>query len=170
MVYNTPWLVGYDLSFEMLDALADMDQILALKWACDNAHVFLRAIELFAGRLAIVDNMGLTVMAHMMGATGWITHLANIWPEHEVALWEQMDAGDYVGAQAEFQRVNWRWLDFRGKMARLTGGEANVVKAAYELIGRRGGPVRPPTRDMSPKHRAELKALFLEIGVPGVAG
>ena len=106
--------------------------------------------------------------SHMMGATGWITHLANIWPEHEVALWEQMDAGDYVGAQAEFQRVNWRWLDFRGKMARLTGGEANVVKAAYDLVGRRGGKVRPPTRDMSPEHRAELKALLQEIGVPGV--
>ena len=168
MIYNTPWLVGYDLSFEMLDELAGMEQVLALKWACDSVHRYLRAIELFAGRLAIVDNLGLTVMAHMMGATGYITHLANIWPEHEMALWEQMDAGDYIGAQAEFQRVNWRWLDFRGRMARSTGGEANVVKAAYDLIGRRGGPVRPPTRDMSPEHRAELKTLLQEIGVPGV--
>jgi len=167
MVYNTPWLVGYDLSLEMLDELASMEQVLALKWACDSALQFLRAIERFAGRLAIVDNLGLTVMAHMLGATGYITHLANIWPEHEVAIWEQMDGGDYVGAQAEFQRVNWRWLDFRGRMARITGGEANVVKAAYDLIGRRGGPVRPPTRDMAPEHRAELKALLQEIGVPG---
>jgi 4-hydroxy-tetrahydrodipicolinate synthase len=168
MVYNTPWLVGYDLSFEMLDALANMEQVMALKWACDDAHRFLRAIELFASRLAIVDNMFLTVMAHMIGATGYITHLASIWPEHEIALWEQMDAGDYVGAQAELQRTNWRWIGFRNRMARLTGGEANVVKAAYDLIGRRGGPVRPPTRDMSPEHRAELKALLQEIGVPGV--
>ena len=104
----------------------------------------------------------------LLGATGFITHLANIWPEHEVALWKQMDAGDYAGAQAELQRSNWRWVDFRIKMAGVTGGEANVVKAAYEIIGRRGGPVRPPTRDMSPEHRAELKALLREIGVPNV--
>jgi dihydrodipicolinate synthase/N-acetylneuraminate lyase len=170
MVYNTPWLVGYDLSLDMLDALAGMERVLALKWACDNVHQYLRVIERFAGRLAIVDNLSLPVMAHMLGATGFITHLANIWPEHEIALWEQLDSGDYTGAQAEHQRVNWPWLDFRGRMARITGGEANVVKAAYELIGRRGGPVRPPTRDMSAEHRAELRVLLRGIGVPGVAG
>jgi dihydrodipicolinate synthase/N-acetylneuraminate lyase len=152
----------------MLDALAGMEQVLALKWACNDPHKYLRAIERFAGRLAIVDNMSLPVMAHMLGASGFITHLANIWPQHEIALWEQLDGGDYAGAQAEHQRANWPWLDFRGRMARLTGGEANVVKAAYELIGRRGGPVRPPTRDMPAEHRAELKALLQEIGVPGV--
>lgn len=168
MVYNTPWLVGYNMSFDVLDALAEMEQVLSLKWASTSVYTYTRGIERYADRFAIVDNFGLTVLAHMLGATGFITHLANIWPEHEVALWEQMDAGDYAGAQVELQRVNWRWLDFRRKMSQITGGEANVVKAAYGLVGRRGGPVRPPTRDMSAEHRAELKALLEEIGVPGV--
>lgn len=168
MVYNTPWLVGYNLSFEMLDALADMEWVQSLKWSSTNLRQYTRGFERYAGRLAIVDNGGMTVLAHMTGASGFITHLASIWPEHEIALWEQMDGGDYAGAQAELQRASWRWGDFRGKMARLTGGEANVIKAAYDLIGRRGGPVRPPTRDMSAEHRAELKALLKEIGVPGV--
>jgi dihydrodipicolinate synthase/N-acetylneuraminate lyase len=168
MVYNTPWLVNYNMSFAVLDALADMEWIVALKWAHPSVYGYTRGVERFADKLAIVDNYGLAVLSHMLGATGFITHLANIWPEHEVALWKQMDAGDYAGAQAELQRVNWRWLDFRAKMAGITGGEANVVKAAYELIGRRGGPVRPPTRDMSVEHRAEFKALLKEIGVPGV--
>jgi 4-hydroxy-tetrahydrodipicolinate synthase len=168
MVYNTPWLVGYNLSFAMLEALAKMEWIVALKWSHGSVYGYTRGVERFADKLAIVDNYGLAVLSHMLGATGFITHLANIWPEHEVALWKQMDAGDYAGAQAELQRANWRWVDFRIKMAGITGGEANVVKAAYDLIGRRGGPVRPPTRDMSPQHRAELKALLKEIGVPGV--
>jgi 4-hydroxy-tetrahydrodipicolinate synthase len=168
MVYNTPWLVGYNLSFDMLDALAAMEWVVALKWSHASAYGFTRGVERFADKFAIVDNAGLAVLSHMLGATGFITHLANIWPQHEVALWEQMDAGDYAGAQAELQRSNWRWVDFRIKMAGVTGGEANVVKAAYEIIGRRGGPVRPPTRDMTPEHRSELKALLKEIGVPNV--
>ena len=168
MVYNTPWLVGYNLSFDMVEALAAIEWIVALKWSHGSVYGYTRGVERFADKLAIVDNYGLAVLSHMLGAAGFITHLANIWPEHEVALWKQMDAGDYAGAQAELQRANWRWVDFRIKMAGITGGEANVVKAAYDLIGRRGGPVRPPTRDMSPQHRAELKALLKEIGVPGV--
>ena len=168
MVYNTPWLVGYNLSFDMLAALAAIEWVVALKWSHGSVYGYTRGVERFADKLAIVDNYGLAALSHMLGATGFITHLANIWPEHEVALWKQLDAGDYAGAQAELQCANWRWVDFRIKMAGITGGEANVVKAAYDLIGRRGGPVRPPTRDMSPEHRAELKALLKEIGVPGV--
>jgi len=167
MVYNTPWL-GYDLNFDVLDVLAEMKRVVALKWASTNLHQYTRGLERYADRLAIVDNGGLTTLSHMMGATGYITHLANIWPEHEVALWEQMNLGDYAGAQLEIQRANWRWYDFRIKMAQITSGEANVVKAAFDLTGRRGGPVRPPTRDMLPEHRIELKRLLVEMGVPGV--
>lgn len=168
MVYNTPWLVGYNMSFDVLDALAELEWILALKWASTSVHAYTRGVVRYAGKLAVIDNHGMAVLSHMLGATGFITHLANIWPEHEVSLFEQMEGGDYAGAQAEIQRANWPWVDFRIKMAGVTGGEANVVKAAYELIGRRGGPVRPPTQNMSSEHRAELKALLKGIGVPNV--
>ena len=167
IVYNTPWL-GYNMSFDVLDVLCSMEWVLALKWASTSMYAYTRGIARYADRLAVVDNAGSPVLAHLLGATGFVTHLANIWPQHEVALCEQMDAGDYVAAQAESQRVNWRWVDFRNKMAGITGGEANVVKAAYDLLGRRGGPVRPPTQDMLPGQRAELKALLKKIGVPGV--
>lgn len=167
MVYNTPWL-GYNMNFDVLDALADMEWVLSLKWASTSNFAYTRGIQRYADRLAVVDNAGMTALAHLIGATGYITHLANIWPQHEVALWEQMDEGDYAGAQAEMMRVNWPWYNFRVKMGQITGGESNVVKAAYNLIGRQGGPVRPPTRDMSLEDRNELKALLKKIGVPGV--
>jgi hypothetical protein len=53
-------------------------------------------------------------------------------------------------------------------MAWLRGDEASVVKAACDLVGRHGSPVRPPTGDMSAEHRAEFKLLLQKIGVPGV--
>ena len=167
MVYNTHWL-GYDMSFDVLDALTEMEWILSLKWSSPSNYTYTRGIERYTGRLAVVDNAGMTTLSHLLGATGFITHLANIWPQHEVALWEQMDRGDYTGAQAEMVRVNWRWYDFRVKMAQITGGESVVLKAAYNIIGRRGGPLRPPTQDMSPEFRKELEVLLIEIGAPGV--
>jgi dihydrodipicolinate synthase/N-acetylneuraminate lyase len=167
MVYNTPWL-GYNMNFQVLDALVDYEWVVSLKWASTSHYLYSRGIARYADRLAIVDNAGMTAYAHLLGVTGFITHLANIWPGHEVALWEQLNSGDYIGAQKEMQRVNWRWYDFRVRMGQITGGESNVVKAAYDLIGRHGGPVRPPTQAISMKHRNELKILLKEIGVPGL--
>ena len=169
MVYHTPWH-GFTMSFDVLDALADLEWVLGLKWAHPSSFSFMRAVERYADRLAIVDNALMHVPSHILGAVGFITHLANIWPQHEVALWEQLERGDYVGAMAEIGRVNWRWYEFRGKMGVFSGGESHVVKAAYELIGRRGGPARPPMRTLTDEHRVELKALLKGIGVPGVRG
>ena len=51
-------------------------------------------------------------------------------------------------------------------MGGFTGGEANVVKAALDLCGMNGGPVRPPTQNMKPAQRRELKELLKIIGAP----
>ena len=79
-----------------------------------------------------------------------------------------MEAGDYVGALNESQRVNWPWVDFRGKMGGRTGGESGAVKAALELRGRPGGPCRPPTRALNAEERDELREILIQIGVPGM--
>ena len=167
VVYHTPWL-GYTMSSEVLDALADLDWVLGFKWTHTDAFEYMRGVERYGDRVAVIDNMVMHVMSHMLGATGFITHLANLWPEHEIGLWERMDAGDYAGAQAEIQRANWPWFDYRVKLADFSGGESNVLKAAFELLGRRGGPGRLPTRPLTDQHRAELRSLLKTIGVPGV--
>jgi len=66
--------------------------------------------------------------------------------------------------------VNWPWGDFRGKIWKRSGGESNVVKAALELVGRPGGPNRPPTRSLDAEEREELRLLLKQIGVPHVGG
>ena len=48
MVYNTPWLVGYNLSFAMLEALAAMEWIVALKWSHGSVYGWVQELsELF---------------------------------------------------------------------------------------------------------------------------
>jgi hypothetical protein len=40
-----------------------------------------------------------------------------------------------------------------------------VLKAAFEIMGLAGGPVRGPGDDLTPEERAELKTLLQNIGV-----
>jgi 4-hydroxy-tetrahydrodipicolinate synthase len=168
MVYNT-WWHGYNMSFEVIEHLTELERVVSLKWSTpDGGRTYAKGVALFADRLAVVDNQGLQVLTHMLGGTGYITHLATVWPEHDLALWDRMESGDFVTAFSEFQRVNWPWLDFRVKMGGRTGGESNTVKAGLELRGRPGGPCRPPTRVLDAQERAELREILISIGVPDV--
>ncbi len=168
MIYNT-WWHGYNMPLDVLDTLSQLDRVVSLKWSTpDGAKSYTKGISRFSGRLAIVDNQGLQVLSYMLGGTGYITHLATVWPEHDLSLHEQMKNGDYMSALEGFKDANWPWGDFRGKMAQRTGGEANVVKAALELCGRPAGPSRPPTRALNSDEREELRQLLIKIGVPNV--
>lgn len=168
MVYNTFWL-GFNMSLDLIGRLAELERVVSLKWSApDGAGTYLRGLTRFAERLAVVDNQGLEIMNHLLGGTGFITHLATIWPEHDLGLFQQMEQGNYVGALAGFRDANFPWAEFRGKIWARSGGESNVVKAALELVGRAGGPNRPPTRGLTDEERAELRELLHRIGVPGV--
>lgn len=168
MAYNTFWH-DYDFPFEVLDEVSRLERVVALKWARpDNGGPYMRGVVRYADRLAVVDNGGMAVMNHLLGGTGYITHLATIWPEHDLAVWQLLEAGDYPAAQERITAVNWPWLEFRGKMGARTSGESPPVKAALELVGRHGGPSRLPGRTLNDEERAELRELLIRIGVPNV--
>ena len=168
MAYNTFWH-DYDFPFEVLDELCELERLVALKWARPNNGVpYMKGVDRYADKLAVVDNAGMWVMNHMLGGTGFITHLATIWPEHDLAVWELLEAKKYKEAQEKIMKVNWPWQAFRGKMAGHTSGESPPVKAALELVGRHGGASRLPARALNHNEREELRQLLLDIGVPDV--
>ena len=168
MAYNTYWH-DYDFPFPVLDELCELERIVALKWARPNDGVsYMQGVARYADRLAVVDNAGMQVMNHMLGGRGFITHLATIFPEHDLEIWRLLEAGAYQQAQKKIMDVNWRWGEFRGKMAQRTSGESPPVKAALELVGRRGSPSRLPSRALTAEEKAELRQLLIDIGVPTV--
>ena len=167
MIYNTYW-EGYELSLDQIARLAELPRCVSLKWSSPSSATYLRGLARFADRFAVVDNQGLQVMNCLMGGTGYITHLATLWPEHDLGVWKRLVAGEYAAAQEQLTQINWPWQDFRGKMWRRTAAESPVVKAGLELLGRPGGPSRQPTRELHAEEREELRNLLLAIGVPGV--
>jgi 4-hydroxy-tetrahydrodipicolinate synthase len=169
MIYYT-WWEGCTMSFELIERLGELPRCRSLKWSHPSGGgPYLRGVHRFAPSMAVVDNQGMAVMTHMLGGTGVITHLATVWPDHDLAVWTLLEAGDYAAAQKRITAVNWPWYDFRCKMGARTGGESPTVKAALELCGRPGGPSRLPSRALTDDERAELRDLLLRIGVPGVS-
>jgi dihydrodipicolinate synthase/N-acetylneuraminate lyase len=168
MAYNTHWH-DYDFPFEVLDEMVEWERIVSLKWSRPtNGAAYMKGVARYSDRMAIVDNAGLWIMTHLLGGTGFITHMATIWPEHDLKVWSLIEAGDYAAAQEMIMRVNWPWGEFRSKMARRISGESPPVKTALELTGRHGGPSRLPGRRLNDEERAELRQLLIDFGVPNV--
>jgi len=168
MIYHT-WWEGYTMSLEQVERLVELPRCVSLKWSTPTGGgSYMRGVARFADRMAVVCNQGMPMLNRMLGGTGYITHLATVWPEHDVALWKRLEARDYDGAVAMHKAVNWPWYDFRCTMGGRTGGESPTIKAALELCGRPGGPSRLPSRALNDGERAELRDLLRRIGVPTV--
>ena len=167
MIYNTPW-EGYNMSLDQIARLVEFPRCVGLKWqTSDGVSAYMRGVTRFADSLAVVCNSGLHVMNHILGGTGYITHLATVWPEHELEVWRLLEARDYESAQKKITATNWLWSDFRRKMWNSSRAESPVVKAALDICGRPGGSSRIPTRALNEQECAELKRLLTHIGVPG---
>jgi len=168
MIYNTHW-EAYDISTPTLERLAELPRCTSLKWSCPNSGTYLRTLHEFSDRFAIIDNQGLQVMNRMMGGTGYITHLATLWPEHDLHVWQLLENGEYAEAQRLLSTINWPFQQFRGIMWKRTGSESPVIKTGLEICGRPGGPNRLPVRSCNAEEREDMRQRLEMIGVPAVS-
>ncbi len=165
MIYHT-WWDGLHMSPGLLRELADMPTVRALKWSSPDQKAYRDGLLALSKDLAVIDNSGQQILSHLLGATGFITHLSGFWPEYPLEIWRLLEKRDYQGARDRLADFKWPWVEWRAKVAAETGGEGPFIKAAMEAVGLRVGPPRPPSV-RPPEHLlAELRTLLEEAGVP----
>ena len=165
MIYHT-WWEGLNMSLDLLQRLAEMESVRALKWSAPDPEHYRQTQLALADTLVIIDNSGEQVSSHVMGARGFITHLSGFWPEYPLEIWRLLEQGDYVAAKDKFSSFKWKWNLWRNRVAQVTGGEGPFIKAAMEAVGLRTGPPRPPSV-RPPKHLLdELQVLLDSASVP----
>jgi dihydrodipicolinate synthase/N-acetylneuraminate lyase len=165
VLYATHWQ-GYQVSPELIDRLAELPNMAALKWAAPGAYAYDRGLRLFADRLCVIDNQLEFVHSHMLGACGINTHPTNYWPEWGVRLWGLLEAGRYRDAQDEIKRVLIPYYDLAVEVERFTGGEGHLDKLCLELVGLDSSRCRPPTRDIRDRFRDRTREMLRACGVP----
>jgi 4-hydroxy-tetrahydrodipicolinate synthase len=167
MVYHTPWLDS-QMPVELFERLwTDFENVRAIKWATFSEAETMDGYAFLSKRYAMINNGPGLPQAALLGANGFVTHLANVWPEHEIKLWQRFAAGDYAGATEAFLKVNWPWRSLRvWAHTEIAGGESLLVKPAAEMTGFHGGPNRPPMVDLDVKQCARVRAVLEQIGAP----
>ena len=165
MVYNTWWL-GFHMNSDLLNQLAQIEIVRALKWAAPDQESFRGIISSFHKELVIYDNTDQLSLSHSLGAQGFIGHLGTCWPEYPLRTWELLEKRDYDGVEDHLDSFKVPWRRWVEKVQVLTAGEGPLVKTPMEIAGLKVGPPRPPGI-RPPNHLIqELEQNMETAGVP----
>jgi len=172
IVYNTFW-TSQNLSFAMIERLAEIPNIVGLKWATPrtDAMEFEDVTSRFSDRFTIIDNNLFFAFSSMpaLGARAFEVHNCNFWPAWGIKLIDEVRAANHseiarmlVEEAMPFYKL---WVSIEQN---YTSGDGYLDKLCMELVGLPSSRCRPPTRDIRENYRAETLAMLKAIGAPGI--
>ncbi|HXY70526.1 MAG TPA: dihydrodipicolinate synthase family protein [Gemmatimonadales bacterium] len=163
LVYNIPKHTHVMLQDGVLRSLAEHERVVGFKDSSGDLKL-LAAYRAAAPRLrALVGTGSLFYPALEMGADGGILAVACFAAETCATLYRAFRADDRRAAGAEQERLV--------PLAREIVGELGVpgVKAAMDLVGLAGGPVRPPLVPLDARQKARVADLLARAGLQAAA-
>ena len=160
IVYNMPACTGIDLDAALVARLAGHENILGMKDSGGDL-VKMGAIRdrLGPGFQILAGSASFLLPAITVGAIGGVLALANIAPK--VCLDILQAAHD--GRLEDAQEMQIRMVPVNTAVTRRWGVAG--LKAAMEMLGLRGGPVRAPLQPLREDERQELRAILLRGGL-----
>ncbi|TKB57337.1 dihydrodipicolinate synthase family protein [Ferrimonas aestuarii] len=155
MIYNNPVTYGVDVDIEMTRLLAEEANIVAIKESTTDTRRLTELQNAFGDRFIVfcgVDDIALESI--MLGATGWISGLTNVFPQESVAIMKLARAGRYEEA-----KEIWRWFL---PLLRLDTVPHLVqcIKFAEQLAGRGSENVRAPRLPLSGAERERVTEVY----------
>ena len=157
MLYNNPVTYGVDVSIEGMKVLAAEKNIVSIKEATADTRRISELFSAFGDRFVIfggVDDIALESL--MLGCTGWISGLTNVFPKESVAIYKLAEQGRY----AEALEI-WRWflpllrLDTVPKLVQC-------IKLCEQLAGRGSERTRPPRMPLTGEERVNVERIYNE--------
>ena len=157
ILYNVPSRTGVNLTLKQLEELSAVENIVAIKEACDSADRLLEIsrfgdeLYLYAGN----DSQIYTTLA--LGGMGVISVASNLYPERISRLCQSYFEGNVKFALSEQQRL----LDFINLMFKETNPVP--IKYAMSLLGLCSAEVRLPLFEAENATRTAIKEAISKL-------
>ncbi|MDP6604165.1 MAG: dihydrodipicolinate synthase family protein [Rhodospirillales bacterium] len=162
LLYNIPSAAVNALTPPLVDRLADIETVVAIKESSFDFNNFYKTIELAGDRIRV---FGQGYPGLLVGASGSFHVHANYWDERSWEGYRAFRRGDHARAralQAQSTAIE----------ATFTENGRNYyvsVKTAMNLFGRPGGYPRLPLRPLDEPHLSEMRSKLEERGLVDVA-
>jgi 4-hydroxy-tetrahydrodipicolinate synthase len=153
MLYNNPPAYRVSVSFEVLEGLIDVPNIVAVKESAPDPRRFTDVYNRFGDRFTVMAGLDdVALEGLMLGASGWVSGLTSAFPSESVRLVAAFREGNFEEALAIY-----RWfmpllhLDAEHDLVQS-------IKLAEQIMGRGSERVRMPRLPLSGQRRADVIA------------
>ena len=151
LLYNLPGATGVTLGWPVVSQLAEHPNIVGMKETSPELERLGQFVTLREGRFSVLCGWApVAYPALVSGAAGAILAIANVLPDECVALYDHVVAGRHAEA-----RLAQRQMTTLAQLVTTAHGVPGL-KAALEMVGYEGGPVRAPLRAVPPGARDEI--------------
>ncbi len=159
ILYNMPRNTGVEMNSALISDLSKHQNIIGIKDSSGNIVQIAETIKYSAKDFAVfAGSASFLYPSLMLGATGGTMALANCIPDQCVELIELFRQGEHQKAQ----ELQIKLLDINAAVTSKFG--IGGMKAACELMGYYGGPLRKPLRAAPPETVAQIKEMLIKIG------
>jgi len=166
IAYNS-WWNSVDVQPETLGKLAEIPQVIGIKWSSPSNTNYQRALRLYGDRFSFIDNQitGTGPLGYMLGIRGHVSSVPNFAPQYELDLLRLLRDKQWGAALQKLEAFVIPLYEYLGKMYKQgLHGEGSHWKACCELAGRPIGPPRPPHKPYTAKQKAGLRKIFKRAG------
>ena len=157
LLYSMPALTGIKIEPETIAQLAEHPNIIGVKDSSNDIDGFQQTVELCPKEFSVLTGNGTVLFdALKTGATGGILAVGCAVPEVCIEIFQLFRQGEIERAQ----QLQSKLTPFAAAVTTRFG--IGGLKAALDLAGYRGGPVRAPLRSPTREQRKEIQKLLSE--------
>jgi 4-hydroxy-tetrahydrodipicolinate synthase len=163
VAYNNPIDTKVDLVPELLAKLHGEGYVQAVKEFSGDVRRAWRLAELAPELDLLIGADDVLLELAIAGAKGWVAGYPNALPAASTRLYRAAVDGDLATAKKLYEQLHplLRW-DSRVEFVQ-------AIKMSMDLVGRYGGPVRPPRMPLLPEQEAEVRAATEQAVAAGLA-
>jgi 4-hydroxy-2-oxoglutarate aldolase len=160
VVYNVPKFTHVDMDAITIARAGQHPNVIGVKDSGGNIAKLADVVRLAAPDFQVMAGSAAFFFAGLaLGAVGGVLALANVAPREAVDIQRLFEAGRWDEA-AELQR---RMIPVNAAVTARFGIAG--LKAALDMLGYYGGPVRSPLLDLGEQDRQTLREVLVEGGV-----
>ena len=151
VAYNNPHDTKVDLTPELLAELHEAGLIKAVKEFSGDTRRIYQIAELAPELDVLIGADDVLLELAIAGAKGWVSGYPNALPKSTVELYHAAIKGDLATAVPLYKQLHslHRW-DSKVEFVQ-------AIKLSMDIVGRRGGPVRPPRVPLLPEQEQAIR-------------